>query len=114
MIAIGYMRRSGGRGSDVASLEEQAARIRAHCDARGWALAELVTEERSWWREGLVGLADLVRALDGNPRAERLVMPAEVLAGLEAEASETWARVRAWCQGRGIQLVAVSTQGIQP
>lgn len=52
----------------------------------------------SWWRQGLVGLADLVKALEANPQAERVVMPAETLVELEAEAAETWRRVPAWCR----------------
>ena len=70
-------------------------------------MAELVTEERSWWRQGLVGLVDLVRALEANPRARWVVMSGEALAELGAEASATWGRVRAWSQARGVRVVAV-------
>jgi DNA invertase Pin-like site-specific DNA recombinase len=107
MTAIGYMRRSKESGPRMQNLEEQAARIRAYCEAQGWGLAELVTEARSWWRQDLIGLADLVRALEANPRAELVVMPGETLAELEAEASETWGRVRAWCEARGVRVVSV-------
>ena len=89
---------------------EQAARIRAYCGARGWTLAELVTEERSGWRQGLVGLADLVTALDANARTESVVMSGETLAELEAEASETWGRVRAWSEARGVRVVTVDNR----
>jgi hypothetical protein len=43
--------------------------------------------------------------------AERVVMPAETLAELEAEAAETWRRVRAWCEARGVRVVSVSGGG---
>jgi hypothetical protein len=59
MTAIGYLRHTQKSGPGPEGLAEQAARIRAHCEGRGWALAEVVTEERSWWRQGLVGLVDL-------------------------------------------------------
>lgn len=55
MTAIDYMRRSKETGARMVSLEEQAARIRAYCEAQRWALAELVTEARragggkAWW-----------------------------------------------------------------
>lgn len=105
MTAIGYLRPGKAR---EATLEEQAARVRAYCDRQGWALAELVTETRSWWRKGVVGLADLVRAVEARTDVERVVIPAEAVAELEAEAQETWAKVRAWCEGRGVQVVAVT------
>lgn len=107
MTAIGYLRHTQKSGPGPEGLAEQAARIRAHCEGRGWALAEVVTEERSWWRQGLVGLVDLVRALEANPRARWVVMSGEALAELEAETSATWGRVRAWSQARGVRVVAV-------
>jgi len=104
MNAIGYLRRPG---KGAAALEAQAARLRGYCERQGWALAALVTEERSWWRKDVVGLADLVRGVEAHPGAERVLIPAETLAELETAAPEAWGQVRAWCEARGVQVVAV-------
>lgn len=107
MMAIGYMRRSA-----TVRLEEQEARIRAYCESQGWTLVGLVTEERSWWRQGVVGLADLVRALEARPLVERVVLPPEALAELEAEAAQTWAMVRAWCEARQVRVIGVPAHSV--
>ena len=104
MNAIGYLRRPG---KGAAALEAQAARLRGYCEVQGWTLAALVTEERSWWRKDLVGLADLVRGVEAHPGAERVLIPAETLAELEGAAPETWSKIRAWCEARGVRVVPV-------
>ncbi|MFQ5520556.1 MAG: recombinase family protein [Candidatus Methylomirabilia bacterium] len=107
LIVIGYLRRSKERRAATASLEEQAARIRAYCETQEWVLARMVTDDcvSSGRREPW--LADLVVALEANPRAERVVVLAEVLAWLEANGAEAWRRVVAWFEARGVRVVEV-------
>ena len=64
MTTIGYVRRSKESGARTVSLEEQAARVRAYCQERGWVLAELVTDDgvSGGKRDRLVRLAAVVKA----------------------------------------------------
>ncbi|MFQ5897195.1 MAG: recombinase family protein [Candidatus Methylomirabilia bacterium] len=107
LTAIGYARRSKQRGARIASLEQQVARIRACCEIQGWAVARVVTDDGVSSGRREPWLADLVLALEADPLAKRVVVPAEVLAWLEAEAPDSWRRVVAWFEARGVRVVEV-------
>jgi hypothetical protein len=54
------------------------------------------------------GLAELVEQVAARPEAEVVMVPAEVLMGLEAEAG--WPEVGAWLAHQGVRLVAVGVR----
>lgn len=63
MTALGYARRSKESGPRTVSLEDQRERIEEYCQAQGWTLAEVLTDDGvSGGRRGrLERLADRVR-----------------------------------------------------
>lgn len=64
MIALGYVRRSKESGERTISLEDQQARIADYCQAQGWQIAEVVTDDgvSGGRRERLERLAERVKA----------------------------------------------------
>lgn len=70
----------------------------------------------AWWFAarlralGEPGLADLVERLDAAPEARRVLVPAEALA--ELVTAPGWGEVRAWLEGRGVEVVPVVEPGV--